>query len=87
MDFHGFGFGFEWIWMDLHPQLGLLCGAALPGAFFSRKNTSVCKNMANPSKSIQIHFQNCAELTGALQNRGLQVLMVKNAPKRCPMVQ
>ncbi len=41
MDFHGFGFGFEWIWMDLHPQLGLLCGAALPGAFVSRKNTSL----------------------------------------------
>ena len=27
------------------PQLGLLCGAALPGAFFSRKNmTSVKKH-------------------------------------------
>ena len=25
----------------LHPQSGLLCGAALPGAFFSRKNTSL----------------------------------------------
>ena len=37
MDLDGFG----WIWMDLHPQLGLLCGAALPGAFFSRKNTSL----------------------------------------------
>ena len=23
------------------PQLGLLCGAALPGAFFSRKNRSL----------------------------------------------
>ena len=33
--------GFEWIWMDLHPQLGLLCGAALPGAFFFQKNTSL----------------------------------------------
>ena len=25
----------------LHPQFGLLCGAALPGAFFPRKNTSL----------------------------------------------
>ena len=25
----------------LHPQSGLLCGAALPGFFFSRKNTSL----------------------------------------------
>ena len=37
MDLDGFRFGFEWIWMDLHPQLGLLCGAALPGEFFFRK--------------------------------------------------
>ena len=25
----------------MHPQSGLLCGAALPAAFFSRKNTSL----------------------------------------------
>ena len=37
LDLNGFG----WVWMDLHPQLGLLCGAALPGACFSRKNTSL----------------------------------------------
>ena len=41
IDLYGFRLGFAWIWMDLHPQLGLLCGAALPGAFFSRKNTSL----------------------------------------------
>ena len=47
MDLDGFrlGFGFGWIWMDLHPQLGLLCGAALPGAFFSQKNITFVKNM------------------------------------------
>ena len=27
----------------VHPQLGLLCGAALPGAFFSQKNTPLKK--------------------------------------------
>ena len=41
MGLDGFRLGFVWIWMDLHPQLGLLCGAALPGAFFSRKNMSL----------------------------------------------
>ena len=33
-----------WIMVNnllLHPQFSLLCGAALPGAFFSRKNTSL----------------------------------------------
>ena len=28
----------------VHPQLGLLCGAALPGSFFSQKNTPFQKN-------------------------------------------
>ena len=36
---------FQWIELRLgvlvHPQFGLLCGAALPGAFFPRKNTSL----------------------------------------------
>ena len=41
LNLNGFGWIQIWIWMDLHPQLGLLCGAALPGAFFSRKNTSL----------------------------------------------
>ena len=27
----------------VHPQLGLLCGAALPGAFFLQKNTPLEK--------------------------------------------
>ena len=40
MDLDGFRLGFVWIWMDLHPQLGLLCGAALPEAF-SKKNMSL----------------------------------------------
>ena len=29
----------------VHPQLGLRFGAALPGAFFSEKNTTFVKNM------------------------------------------
>ena len=51
LDFNGFQLifiDFEWIWMDLDlgldgfvSQLGLLCGAALPGACFFRKNTSL----------------------------------------------
>ena len=31
--------GFEWIWMDLHSQLGLLCGADLPFFFLFQKTT------------------------------------------------
>ena len=38
MDLDGFRFGFEWIWMDLYPQLGLLCCAALPGFLFKKKH-------------------------------------------------
>ena len=29
----------------VHPQLGLRFGAALPGAFFSQKNSTLTKNM------------------------------------------
>ena len=29
----------------VHPQLGLRFGAALPGAFFSQKNSTFVKNM------------------------------------------
>ena len=35
----------------VHPQAGLLCGAALPGLFFVRQMYFVLKNM---------HFDNCA---------------------------
>ena len=33
------------IWVLVHPQLGLRFGAALPGAFFSEKNTIFEKNI------------------------------------------
>ena len=41
---------FQWILLEMgvlvHPQLGLRFGAALPGAFFSEKNSTVLnKNM------------------------------------------
>ena len=40
---------FQWILMKMgvwvHPQLGLLCGAALPGAFFLRKTALLTKKM------------------------------------------
>ena len=38
------GFGLEMEGL-VHPQSGLLCGAALPGAFFSRKTWPSWKNM------------------------------------------
>ena len=38
---------FQWVFMEMgvlvHPQLCDLCGAALPGAFFSQKNTPLKK--------------------------------------------
>ena len=40
---------FQLIFMEIlvlvHPQLGLLFGAALPGAFFSQKNNTLKKNL------------------------------------------
>ena len=43
----GFDWKWEWFQLDMgglvHPQFGLLCGAALPGAFF-RKTRRLCKN-------------------------------------------
>ena len=33
------------MWVLVHPQLGLLCGAALPGAFFRRKTCPSWKSM------------------------------------------
>ena len=39
----------------MHPQLGLLCGAALPGAFFIGKTSLFRKNMIFDNLSMIFH--------------------------------
>ena len=51
--------GFGWIWMDLHPHSEILCGAALPGAFFSRKTRPWSKIRQIHQNPFSIHPNPC----------------------------